>query len=94
MTNRERVRLHDQPDEIFMLMQTQDIPKSAHKPNSEFAPLELARALELKRLINLAAKNQAAVVIEPTQGVTDAVVVNLISPIEKTNALVRFHRHY
>jgi hypothetical protein len=73
-------------------MQTQEIPKP--KVTSEFAPLELARAQELKRLINLAARSRAAVVIDPNEGVTDTAVVNLISPNEKTNALVRFQRHY
>ena len=73
-------------------MQTQEIPKP--KLNSEFAPLELARAQELKRLINLAARSRAAVVIDPTEGVSDTAMVNLISPNEKTNALVRFQRHY
>jgi hypothetical protein len=75
-----------------MLMRTRDIKET--NEHSEFAPLELVRAEELKRLINLSASQANALVIEPGAGVKDTAVVDLISPNEKTNALLRFQRHY
>jgi hypothetical protein len=75
-------------------MQTQDPIKTARKGFPEFAPLDLARAEELKRLINLAAGTHSAVVIDPREGVRETIEPDLISPNEKTNALKRFERHY
>ena len=60
----------------------------------EFTPLDLARAQELKTLINLATRQQQALVIEPGEGVTETAELDLISPNENTNGLVRFQRHY
>lgn len=76
-------------------MRTEYMERPARKGNPEFAPLDLARAEELKRLINLAAGSKDAVVIDPNaDGISDTVAVDLISPTDNTNALVRFQRHY
>ncbi len=76
-------------------MRTEYKEKPAQTVHPEFAPLELSRAEELKRLINLAARSHNAVVIDPAQGgVSDTADVDLISPADQTNALVRFQRHY
>jgi hypothetical protein len=72
-------------------MRTRELKKQSL---TEFAPLDLARAEELRRLINLAAFQRQAVTIDPGAGVRDTAEVALISPNERTNALVRFQRHY
>ena len=62
---------------------------------TEFAPLDLERAEELRHVINTAARNREAIVIHPYErGVTGSTRVGLISPEENTNALVRYRRHY
>ena len=62
---------------------------------AEFAPLDLERAEELRDIINEAAREQRAVIIDPqNRGVTGSTRVGLISPREHTNALVRYRRHY
>lgn len=63
-----------------------------HDPN--FAPLPQQRANELEWIINNAADGKEAVVIDPDSGVAGSKPVNLISPNENTNALVRYGRHY
>lgn len=61
----------------------------------EFEPIELDRAEELRDIINRAGRESEAVMIEPTgRGITGASPVDLISPSENTNALVRYRRHY
>ena len=60
----------------------------------EFAPLETERAKELQTIINRAAHSKGAVVINPEDGVADSTELELISPLEKTNALTRYQRHY
>jgi hypothetical protein len=76
-------------------MRTEYMEKPARMGHPEFAPLEMARAEELKRLINLAARSKEGVVIDPAGGgINDTVEVGLISPEQNTNALVRFQRHY
>ena len=76
-------------------MRAESCKASARKGHSEFAPLEMARAEELKRLINLAGRNNEALLLDTKgRGVTDTVAVDLIAPTENTNALVRFQRHY
>lgn len=60
----------------------------------EFAPLEPERAKELETIINTAAKNKEAVVIDPERGVTASMSPHLISPNENTNGMVRYRRHY
>ena len=60
----------------------------------DFAPLEPERAKEIETIINKASRSKEAVVIDPDQGVIGAKPVNLISPSENTNALVRYGRHY
>ncbi len=62
---------------------------------TEFAPLELERAEQLRDLINEAASEKEALVIDPDQGgVTQSTPVDLISPNENTNGLARYQRHY
>jgi len=62
---------------------------------TEFAPLDLERAEELRDVINGAARTNSAIIIEPTKrGITGSTRVGLISPKENTNALVRYRRHY
>jgi hypothetical protein len=61
----------------------------------EFEPIELDRAEELKDIINRAGRESEAVMIEPAgRGITASLPVDLISPSENTNALVRYRRHY
>jgi hypothetical protein len=62
---------------------------------SEFAPLELDRAEELRDVINKAAREREAIIINPYEhGITGSTRAELISPQENTNALVRYRRHY
>lgn len=62
---------------------------------SEFAPLEAEQAAELEEIINTAAREKKAVVIDPDdEGITSSAAAELISPNEGTNALVRYQRHY
>jgi hypothetical protein len=62
---------------------------------SEFAPLELEEAIELKELIGRAAQQDEAVIINRDEsGLAGPVSPDLISPSENTNALARFQRHY
>lgn len=62
---------------------------------TEFTPLDLDRAEELRDLINQAARTNEAIIIDPNnRGVTGSTRVGLISPKENTNALVRYRRHY
>jgi hypothetical protein len=62
---------------------------------TEFAPLDFERAEELRDLINQAARTSDAIIIDPNnRGITGSTRVGLISPREKTNALVRYRRHY
>lgn len=62
---------------------------------AEFEPLEMQRALDLREVINRAAREQKAVVVDPDEGgVIAAASTDLISPSENTNALVRYQRHY
>ena len=62
----------------------------------EFEPLEFERATELKDIINRAGRERQAVLIEPEEeeGLTGTGPVDLVSPNEKTNVLVRYQRHY
>ena len=60
----------------------------------EFAPLETERAQKLQNIINRASRDSEAVIINPAEGVSDSAVVDLISPTEKANGLVRYQRHY
>ena len=74
---------------------TQQKIKIMKTETAEFAPLDLERAEELRDIINEAAREQKAVVIDPlNRGVTGSAQVGLISPREYTNALVRYRRHY
>ncbi len=62
---------------------------------SEFAPLEMERAEELQEIINSAAREDKAVIMDPAEeGITAAEQSDLISPNQNTNALVRYQRHY
>ncbi len=62
---------------------------------AEFAPLDLDRAEELRDIIDTAARNREAVVIDPDEdGITGAAPLDLISPNENTNGLIRYRRHY
>jgi hypothetical protein len=61
----------------------------------EFAPLELDRANELLEIINGAAEEKEAVLIEPDdRGVVGAAPAELVSPNENVNGLARYQRHY
>lgn len=62
----------------------------------EFAPLEVEQAEELEEIINRAARENKAVVIDPEEeGVIGASPKEeLISPADKTNGLARYQRHY
>ena len=61
----------------------------------EFAPLPLKRAEELKDIINRAGVSKEAVIINPAEGgVIGTEDLDLISPDENTNGLVRYQRHY
>ncbi len=62
---------------------------------SEFAPLPIEEATELEEIINRAAREKEAVIIDPDEaGITDATAPELISENDNTNALVRYQRHY
>lgn len=62
---------------------------------TEFAPLDLERALELEKMLNDAAECGDAVVIRSDGGgLESAVAKTLISPATDMNALVRYQRHY
>ena len=61
----------------------------------EFAPLELDRATELQEIINEAAREKQAVLIDPDEeGLSGLAPSELISPNENVNGLVRYQRHY
>ncbi len=61
----------------------------------EFEPLEFERAEELKTIINRAGRERQAIVIDPNdRGITGSSPVDLLSPSENINALVRYRRHY
>ncbi len=61
----------------------------------EFAPLEIERAEELQEIINGAAREKNAVVVDPEEGgVLTSEAPELISPNKKVNALVRYQRHF
>ena len=62
----------------------------------EFAPLDVEQAKELEEIINSAAREKKAVVIDPEdEGITGSVAKEeLISPADKTNGLARYQRHY
>ncbi len=61
----------------------------------EFAPLEIDRAKELEELINGAARERKGLIIDPDEGgVSGTTETTLLSPNSKTNALVRYQRHY
>ena len=62
----------------------------------EFAPLDVEQAKELEELINSAAREKKAVVIDPEEEglIGSAPKEELISPAEKTNGLARYQRHY
>lgn len=62
--------------------------------NSDFRPLEPERAKDLEFIINKATRDKEAIVIDPDSGVSGTKPVNLLSPNSKTNALVRYGRHY
>lgn len=62
---------------------------------TEFAPLDLERAEELRSTINEAAQNRDALLIDTEDGgVTGSAPVELVSPNENTNGLARYRRHY
>lgn len=62
---------------------------------AEFAPLELDRAEQLRDVINKAAREREAIIINPYErGITGSTRAELISPEQNTNALVRYRRHY
>lgn len=62
---------------------------------AEFAPLGLERATELQEIINRAALEKKAVVIDPDEGgIVGSSSSDLMSSNENTNALVRYQRHY
>jgi apolipoprotein N-acyltransferase len=67
---------------------------NTYQTQQKFAPLEPARAQELEFIIDHAANNKQAVVIDPDQGVKGAQPVSLISPNANTNGLVRYGCHY
>jgi hypothetical protein len=52
-------------------------------------------ALELQEIINRAAVEDKAVVCDPDEeGISGPMPVEMISPEENTNGLVRYQRHY
>ncbi len=62
---------------------------------AEFAPLEMGEAVELQDIINRAAQEDKPVVCDPDEeGITSPPPVEMISPEENTNGLVRYQRHY
>ena len=64
------------------------------KQNTDFAPLDSKRADELEFIIDKAADENQAVVIQSGKGLEAARPVSLISPNTNTNSLVRFGEHY
>lgn len=62
--------------------------------NADFKPLEPERAAELEFIINKAARTKEALVIDPDAGLKGTQPSSLISPGSKTNALVRYGRHF
>ncbi len=61
----------------------------------EFAPLDLERAEELEEIINGAARENKAVLLDSEEeGVTGSAPTELLSPNKRVNALVRYQRHY
>ena len=62
---------------------------------AESAPVGLERATELQEIINRAAREKKAVVVDPDEGgITGSSSVDLISSNENANALERYQRHY
>ncbi len=62
---------------------------------SEFAPLDVERAKEIEEIVNRAAREQKAVIVDADEGgLTGSAATDLLSPSENTNALVRYQRHY
>ena len=76
------------------LQTKQQTKKIMGRPNSDFAPLDEARAQEIEFVIDKAARSREAVVIDPEVGVVGAKPATLISPNSNTNGLVRYGRHY
>ena len=70
------------------------LPESSSRKESDFAPLDPQRAQEIEFIIDKAAANREAVVMDPDQGVTGSIPASLISPAANTNALVRYGQHY
>jgi hypothetical protein len=64
------------------------------KPNTDFAPLDPERVKELEFIIDSAATDKQAVVIDADRGVAGAQPASLISPASNTNGLVRYGTHY
>ncbi len=61
----------------------------------EFAPLDLKQAAELQHIINSAARENKAVVIDPDDaGLSGSVGTELISPNDQLSGLSRYQRHY
>jgi hypothetical protein len=61
----------------------------------EFAPIDIDRANDLKEIINRAAIEEEAVVIDPEErGIVGSSPTGLISSTEDVNALSRYRRHY
>ncbi len=61
----------------------------------EFAPLDMERAKELEEIVNRAALEQKAVIVDADEGgITGSAATELLSPSDNTNALVRYQRHY
>ncbi len=62
---------------------------------AEFAPLDLERATELRDVINRAAQDDEAVIIDPEErGIIGSSPTDRIAPGSDTNALKRYQRHY
>lgn len=63
--------------------------------SSEFAPLETEQAIELEEIINRAAREKGAVLIDPDEaGITGLTAKESISTNDRINALARYQRHY
>ena len=63
-------------------------------PNSDFAPLDPAKAKEIEFVIDRAAAQKGVLVIDPDQGVKGAAATSLVSANPTANGLVRYNRHY
>ena len=61
---------------------------------TKVVPLEWNEAKNLEQLLNNAANERQALVVDPKQGVTGAVPAGLISPNDSINGSVRFTTHY